>query len=66
MYKRYIKLISLIMVLTLTFSAFFVADVGAASKSELKSEISKLEKDVGAKKNVLRRRYERISMSKKN
>lgn len=45
MYKRYIKLISLIMVLTLTFSAFFVADVGAASKSELKSEISKLEKE---------------------
>lgn len=45
MYKRYIKLVSLIMVLTLTFSAFFVADVGAASKSQLKSEISKLEKE---------------------
>ncbi len=45
MYKRYIKLVSLIMVLMLTFSAFFVADVGAASKSQLKSEISKLEKE---------------------
>ena len=33
------------MILTLTFSAFFVADVGAASKSELKTEISKLEKE---------------------
>lgn len=49
MQKRFIKTISLIMVLALTFTAFFTADVGAASKTELKNElkdeISKLEKE---------------------
>ena len=43
MFKRYIKVISAVLVLALTFTAFFVADVGAATKSEIEQEISRLE-----------------------
>ncbi len=45
MQKRIIKTISLIMVIALTFTAFFTADVSADTKSELQNEISKLEKE---------------------
>lgn len=45
MQKRIIKTISLIMLLVLTFTAVFTADVGAASKKELQNEISKLEQE---------------------
>lgn len=65
MYKKYIKLISLIMVLTLTFSAFFVADVGAASKSQLKSEISKLEKESKALEKEIKRLQGKINEQEK-
>lgn len=43
MYKRYIKIISALLAVALTFTALFVADVGAATKSEIQQEISKLE-----------------------
>ncbi len=43
MYKRYIKVISAVLAVALIFTAFFVADVGAATKSEIEQEISKLE-----------------------
>lgn len=45
MYKRYIKIVSAVLAIVLTFTAIFVADVGAASKSELQQEISQLEKE---------------------
>ncbi len=45
MNKRYIKFISLIMIVALCFTAVFVGDVGAASKSEIEKEISELEKE---------------------
>ncbi len=45
MYKRYIKFVSIVMILALTFTAFFANDVGAASKSEIQQEISKLEQE---------------------
>lgn len=45
MHKKIIKTISLIMVLTLTLTAFFCADVSASTKSELQNEISKLEQE---------------------
>lgn len=45
MYKKYIKIISFILVTVFTFSAVFVADVSAASKSEIQSEISRLERE---------------------
>ena len=45
MYKRYIKIVSAVLAFVLTFTAIFVADVGAASNSELQKEISQLEKE---------------------
>ncbi len=45
MYKRYIKIVSAVLVVVFTFTAIFVADVGATSKSELQQEISQLEKE---------------------
>ncbi len=43
MYKKYIKIISVVLMVALTVTAFFVTDAGAASKSEIQQEISKLE-----------------------
>ena len=45
MHKRILKTVSLIMVLTLTFTAFFCADVSALSQSEIQNEITKLEQE---------------------
>lgn len=45
MYKKYIKTISFIMVIALMLTAFFVTDVGAASKSEIQNEINRLEQE---------------------
>lgn len=45
MYKRYIKIISLVMILAVTISMFFTVDVTADKKSELRDEISKLEQE---------------------
>ncbi len=45
MYKRYIKIVSVIMIMVLTFTAFFAGDVGASKKTELEQEISDLEKE---------------------
>ena len=45
MYKKYIKIISLIMIMALTMAAFCVTNVGAASKSEIQQEIAKLEQE---------------------
>ncbi len=45
MHKKIIKTVSLIMVLVLTFTAIFCADVSASTKSELQNEISKLEQE---------------------
>ena len=43
MQKNILKLISLVMALVLTFTAVFVVETTAASKTELQNEISKLE-----------------------
>lgn len=45
MYKKYIKTISLIMVMVLTIVAFFATDVGAATKSQIQQEINRLEQE---------------------
>ncbi len=45
MHKKYIKTISLVMVIALMLTAFFATDVGADTKSELQQEISKLEQE---------------------
>ncbi len=45
MHKRIIKTVSLILVLTLTFTAFFCSDIGAATQSEIENEINKLEQE---------------------
>ena len=45
MQRNLIKSVSIIMAVIIALSAIFVIDTGAASKSELKSEISKLEKE---------------------
>ncbi len=45
MHKRTIKTVCLVMALVLTLTAIFTADVGAATKSEIQNEISKLEQE---------------------
>ncbi len=45
MHKRTIKAVCMILVMVLTLTAVFTADVCAATKSELQSEISKLEQE---------------------
>jgi murein DD-endopeptidase MepM/ murein hydrolase activator NlpD len=45
MQRNLIKSVSIIMAVIIALSAIFVIDTGAASKSELKNEISKLEKE---------------------
>lgn len=45
MRKKTLKTVSLIMAITMIFTAVFVADVSASTKSELQSEINKLEQE---------------------
>ena len=45
MHKNIIKTVCLVLVMALTLTAFFTADVGAASKTEIQNEISKLEQE---------------------
>ncbi len=45
MHKKILKSVSLVMAVVLVFTATFIIDAGAASKSELQNEISKLEQE---------------------
>lgn len=45
MHKKILKSVSLVMAIVITLTAIFVIDTGAASKSELQNEISKLEQE---------------------